>query len=73
MTLLGLRCPVPTSPCVWGMLPRRRPIPWGGHSQPTGSVGCEAPEIVAKDIQGVEFKLSDYRGKVVLLDFWGFW
>ena len=36
-------------------------------------VGCKAPDIVAKDTDGVEFKLSDYRGKVVLLDFWGFW
>lgn len=32
-----------------------------------------APEIEGKDIDGVEFKLSDYRGKVVLLDFWGHW
>jgi hypothetical protein len=37
------------------------------------SVGCEAPDIVAEDVDGVEFKLSDYRGKVVLLDFWGDW
>ncbi len=36
-------------------------------------VGCKAPDIVAKDTEGVEFKLSDYRGKVILLDFWGFW
>lgn len=36
-------------------------------------VGCTAPDIVAKDTDGVDFKLSDYRGKVVLLDFWGFW
>ena len=36
-------------------------------------VGCEAPEITASDVDGVAFKLSDYRGKVVLLDFWGFW
>ena len=36
-------------------------------------IGCEAPEITAKDVHGVEFKLSDYRGKVVMLDFWGFW
>jgi hypothetical protein len=36
-------------------------------------VGCTAPDIVAKDVDGVDFKLSDYRGKVVLLDFWGFW
>ena len=36
-------------------------------------VGKEAPEIVGKDVHGEEFKLSDYRGKVVLLDFWGDW
>ncbi len=35
--------------------------------------GCEALDIVGEDLNGVAFKLSDYRGKVVLLDFWGFW
>ncbi len=37
------------------------------------SVGCEAPEIAAEDVDGTAFKLSDYRGKVVMLDFWGNW
>ena len=37
------------------------------------SVGKVAPDIIAKDLDGVEFKLSDYRGKVVFLDFWGNW
>ncbi|MFK7819290.1 MAG: peroxiredoxin family protein [Planctomycetaceae bacterium] len=36
-------------------------------------IGAVAPDIKAEDIDGVEFKLSDYRGKVVLLDFWGNW
>jgi hypothetical protein len=36
-------------------------------------VGKEAPEIKGGDLDGKEFKLSDYRGKVVLLDFWGNW
>lgn len=36
-------------------------------------IGKPAPEIVGTDIDGVEFKLSDYRGKVVFLDFWGHW
>ena len=31
------------------------------------------PEIAGEDLAGVAFKLSDYRGKVVLLDFWGYW
>jgi cytochrome oxidase Cu insertion factor (SCO1/SenC/PrrC family) len=37
------------------------------------SIGSMAPEIEATDTSGVSFKLSDYRGKVVLLDFWGNW
>ena len=37
------------------------------------AVGSVAPEIEGVDVEGVAFKLSDYRGKVVLLDFWGFW
>lgn len=37
------------------------------------SVGSVAPEIVGTDHADEEFKLSDYRGKVVLLDFWGYW
>ena len=34
------------------------------------SVGKVAPDIEGQDQDGVKFKLSDYRGKVVLLDFW---
>ncbi len=37
------------------------------------SVGKTAPDIEGTDQDGVKFKLSDYRGKVVLLDFWGHW
>lgn len=37
------------------------------------SVGCAAPDIVGTDHDGKEFKLSDFKGKVVLLDFWGIW
>jgi peroxiredoxin len=35
--------------------------------------GKIAPDIVGEDIDGKPMKLSDFRGKVVLLDFWGFW
>ncbi|MBN9522284.1 redoxin domain-containing protein [bacterium] len=34
------------------------------------SVGKVAPDIAGEDQDGRRFKLSDYRGKVVLLDFW---
>jgi uncharacterized protein (TIGR03067 family) len=36
-------------------------------------VGKEAPDIEGEDIDGKKLRLSDYRGKVVLLDFWGNW
>jgi hypothetical protein len=36
-------------------------------------VGKEAPDIAGADLDDKQFKLSDYRGKVVLLDFWGNW
>lgn len=36
-------------------------------------VGKAAPEIAGKDLDGVPFKLSDYRGKVVAIYFSGDW
>lgn len=37
------------------------------------AIGAVAPEIEGEDVAGRSFKLSDYRGKVVVLDFWGHW
>ncbi|MDP6538573.1 MAG: hypothetical protein QF903_08115 [Planctomycetota bacterium] len=36
-------------------------------------VGVKAPDIVGLDLDGVAFKLSDYEGRIVFLDFWGDW
>jgi hypothetical protein len=36
-------------------------------------IGMDVPDIVGEDVDGVEFKLSDYKGKVVVIDFWGDW
>jgi len=35
--------------------------------------GMPAPEITGPDLDGRPMKLSDYRGKVVLLNFWATW
>jgi len=43
------------------------------HSPEDLAIGKVAPEIVGEDIDGQPMKLSDYRGKVVVLDFWGHW
>ncbi len=36
-------------------------------------IGHVAPEIIGKEIDGNLMQLSAFRGKVVLLDFWGDW
>lgn len=45
----------------------------GGNGTPGVQIGNTARDISGEDIDGQPFKLSDYRGKVVLLDFWGDW
>jgi thiol-disulfide isomerase/thioredoxin len=37
------------------------------------SVGKKAPEVVSQDLDGKKVKLSDLRGKVVVLDIWATW
>jgi predicted Zn finger-like uncharacterized protein len=68
---LGGRGQPPPGPPDLNNPPPNRP-----RSQPRASgpeEGQEAPEISGEDIDGKAFKLSDYKGKVVLLDFWGNW
>jgi tetratricopeptide (TPR) repeat protein len=36
-------------------------------------IGMVAPQIKGDDVDEKKFQLTDYRGKVVLLDFWGNW
>ena len=45
----------------------------GRHLPTDLAIGKVAPEISGVDVDGSKFKLSDYRGKVVVLDFWGDW
>jgi thiol-disulfide isomerase/thioredoxin len=37
------------------------------------SEGRKAHDFIAKDVQGKNIHLSDFKGKYVLLDFWGSW
>ena len=36
-------------------------------------IGMKAPDIVGKDHDGNDIKLSDFKDKVTVIDFWGFW
>ena len=38
-----------------------------------GTVGGTLPDVTGKRLDGVEESLADYRGRVVLLDFWATW
>jgi len=43
------------------------------HSEDALAIGKLAPEIIGTGVDGKAMKLSDFRGKVVVLDFWGDW
>ena len=35
--------------------------------------GAVAPDFVCRDLAGNDVRLSDHRGKVVVIDFWATW
>ncbi|WP_313758067.1 TlpA disulfide reductase family protein [Tissierella sp.] len=37
------------------------------------AIGKEAPDFTLKNLEGEEVSLSDYRGKIVLVNFWATW
>ncbi len=52
-----------------GELPKPPSIPM----TPNDRIGQQAPDFQATDLAGTQFSLEDYRGQVVLLDFWATW
>lgn len=46
---------------------------WELHKLRNLDIGMTAPAIEGEDILGERFQLADYRGKVVVLTFWGHW
>ncbi|MCC6415709.1 MAG: redoxin domain-containing protein [Opitutaceae bacterium] len=47
--------------------------PTAGEPREALRTGATAPDFVMHDVTGKELKLSDYKGKVVVLDFWATW
>ncbi len=49
------------------------PKPLSERPNPSEWIGKPAPDFQVKDLKGEEISLKDYRGQVVLLDFWATW
>ena len=45
------------------------------HAQPPNGppIGKSAPTFVLPDMQGQPFRLEDYKGRTLVLNFWAFW
>jgi peroxiredoxin len=67
----GAICLVAVLAIGWVFTQNNRP----GNEKKTGSIiiGATAPTIEATNTDGTLVKLSDYRGKTVLLNFWASW
>ncbi len=70
LTALLLGLALVTSGCTKLNLFKRtdRPAQFNGPG-----VGSLAPDIEGEDFEGRRFRLSDYRGKVVVVSFWASW
>lgn len=42
-------------------------------SKIAAEIGAQAPEFALRDLEGNEVRLSDYRGRTLLLTFWATW
>ena len=73
-----IRTALPNSRVISSFVPKSvvdeaEPLPETDPQVSTLEVGDMAPEIEGEDVEGEVFRLSEYRGEVVVLDFWGLW
>ena len=54
---------------------KRAPEGGGSTTVPSnaGEIGSQAPDFVLLDLNGKSVRLADYKGKVVVLNFWATW
>jgi thiol-disulfide isomerase/thioredoxin len=49
------------------------PIAHDEAPRPPAPIGEPAPDAVVRDLDGREFRLTDFRGKVLMIDLWATW
>ena len=73
MSVLGVAllsgCPRSAAPPAASATPTAQQVAQGVKMLP----GDRKPEFMAKGVDGNEVKPSDYRGKILVLDFWATW
>src|SRR5271169_3489085 len=63
-------------PFAFSLLPFAGSLLYAGNPSPFAAdklINQRAPDFTLKDVKGVAFSLSSYRGRVVLLNFWATW
>ena len=58
---------------MWCFLQQRARKKEVGMEAEPPSIGDIAPDFTSKDVNGNTVKLSDYKGKVILIEFWATW
>jgi thiol-disulfide isomerase/thioredoxin len=56
-----------------GQQPAAGPLPAQDNTIAVGEVGSKLPEFSVTDLRGRPVRSADFRGKVVLIDFWATW
>jgi cytochrome oxidase Cu insertion factor (SCO1/SenC/PrrC family) len=57
--------------CHW--LPSHKPVPEPVQLASGAKVGQRAPDLDGEDMAGERLHLADYKGQVVVLNFWANW
>lgn len=61
-------------PCLASLLLATAPVHAAAPAKRGGPpLGAAAPDFNLLNVQGKQFRLADYRGKTVVMNFWAFW